>query len=257
MKNSPQDSKHDLTFTTSVSGHTSAGLELRGHQLSELISQADFVSTLFLSITGREPTSAEKTVFNAILVASIDHGIEPASGFVPRVVAASGNEVKTAMASTLLALGNYHGGAITAAMRTMQSLADQTGDLEQACQDLVDRYRAEKKRVMGYGHPAYTDQDPRTQQLFSLAQAQKLSPQFTNLALMLEETIERTLNKKLVLNVDGAIAALLLTMKFDPEAGNAVFALARTAGSIAHILEELKEKPVRRLPSGSVTYQPS
>ena len=106
----------DLTFKTSVSGHTDQGHELRGQQLSSLVDQADFTATLFLAITGKPPTPSELFVFNAILTASIDHGIEPASGFVPRVVAASGNDAKTAMASTLLALGDYHGGAINGAM---------------------------------------------------------------------------------------------------------------------------------------------
>ena len=93
----------DLTFQTTVSGHTSNGVELRGIPLEELITEADFVSTVFLSLTGNKPTAPQKKLFNAILVASIDHGIQPASGFVPRVVAASGNDILTAMASTLLA----------------------------------------------------------------------------------------------------------------------------------------------------------
>ena len=247
----------DLIFKTSVSGHTPYGHELRGHKLDSLIVEGDFVATLFLSITGRKPTDAENFIFNAILTTSIDHGVQPASGFVPRVVVASGNEVKTAMASTLLALGKYHGGAITDAMYAMREVHDQGNNLEQACQELVNSYREQKKRIMGYGHPVYKDGDPRTKQLFSLAQEKGFNPDYINLALMLEETIERTLKKKLVLNVDGAIAALLLAMNFNPEAGNAVFALARTAGSIAHILEELKEeKPLRRLSSAAVEYLP-
>ena len=246
----------DLTFTTSVSGHTPEGHQIRGHKLEELIAKGDFVATLFLSITGRKPNPNETFIFNAILTTSIDHGVQPASGFVPRVVAASGNEVKTAMASTLLALGKYHGGAITDVMYTMKEIKSSGENIEQACQKIVTSYREQKKRIMGYGHPIYKNGDPRTEQLFALAQAKGLQPDYINLALMLEETIERTLNKKLVLNVDGAIAALLLAMDFDPEAGNAIFALARTAGSIAHILEELKEKPVRRLADGTVSYQP-
>jgi citrate synthase len=92
------DAMQDLTFTTKISGNTEKGAELRGTPLHELINEANFVSTLFLSITGRKPSDAECKLLNAMLVASIDHGIEPASGFVPRVIAASGNSLLTAMA---------------------------------------------------------------------------------------------------------------------------------------------------------------
>lgn len=245
----------DLTFTTSISGHTSQGLVLRGHNLSELINQADFVATVFLSMTGREPTSAEKFIFNALLVAAIDHGLEPASGFVPRVVAASGNEITVAMASSLLALGQYHGAAITPSMTMLQQL-NQAPDVEQACRDLVRATRDTKQKLMGFGHPIYKDVDPRTQQLFSLARQQQLSLDFINIALTLEQIIEEELGKKLVINIDGAIATLLLTLKFEPLSGNAIFALARAAGSIAHILEEYHLPPSpRRLDPSSIEYK--
>ncbi|HEX7017724.1 MAG TPA: citryl-CoA lyase [Patescibacteria group bacterium] len=247
----------NLTFTTHVSGHTAQGMELRGHNLTELVKEANFVSTLFLSLTGRKPTSAEEKILNAILVASIDHGINPASGFVPRVVAASGNEILTAMASTLLALGPYHGGAITAAMEVFSHLQQQNHDKEKACADLVAGYRQTKKRVPGYGHAHYRDEDPRTTQLFNLAQQAGLNVDVINLARLLELKIEENLNRKLVLNIDGAIAALLVTLGIDPKAGNAIFGVARVAGSIAHIVEEQNSGEwVRRLDEDQVNYTP-
>jgi citrate synthase len=245
---------HDVQFTTTVSHHTKDGVELRGRSLSSLINQADFVSTFFLSLTGRAPTEPERVIFNAILTACIDHGIEPASGFVPRVIAASGNEVKTAMAGTILSIGEYHGGAITKAMETLQSIHSQRPSIEKACVSLVTTTKERHERIMGFGHAIYKDADPRAEELLKLAMKHGLSPDYISIARTLEQTLEQITRKKLVLNVDGAIAALLLTMEFDPLAGTAIFALARTAGSIAHIIEELRQnQPVRRLPEGSVT----
>src|SRR5690606_32202873 len=100
------------------------------------------------------------------------------------------------------------------------------------------------------------EEDPRTQQLFELARKAKLSNNFTNLALMLEHALERELGRKLVLNIDGAVAALLLTMGISPKAGNAIFGLARVAGSIAHVVEEQADGDwVRRLPKEAVDYE--
>lgn len=248
----------DLTFSTTVSGHAEHGMELRGVPLDELIAKADFVSTLYLSLTGKQPTEGQKKLLNAILVASLDHGINPASGFVPRVVTASGNDVLTAMASTLLALGPYHGGALTPAMEVFARIdAEGKTDVEAAALALIKEYRQQKKRVPGFGHPHYTDQDPRAQQLFAMAREAQLPERFMDIALTVETLLEQELARKLVLNIDGAIAALFATFDFEPRVGNALFGLARVAGSIAHIAEEQASGNwVRRLADAAVSYQP-
>lgn len=247
----------DLSFVTAVSGHTTKGIMLRNHPLLDLVEEADFVSTLFLSMTGRKPKKNEKKIMNAILVSSIDHGINPASGFVPRVVASSGNDILTCMASSLLALGPYHGGAITSAMQVFLAVSKDGDDIEKACDNLIDDYRIQKKRVPGFGHPKYTKVDPRAKLLFDMARKADLEIVYMNIAKQMEHSLEQKLNRKLVLNIDGAIAALLLTLGIDLIAGNAVFGLARVAGSIAHIVEEQKSgKWVRRIKEADVEYAP-
>lgn len=238
-----------LTFDSAVSKHTEDGLELRGQSLQKLVAEADFVSTLYLSLTGHTPNDAQKKLLNAILVASIDHGVEPASGFVPRVAASTGNDMLTCMATVPLVLGPRHGGAITDCMLVLQKIMTSSDqDIEKACHNLVTEYRSSKKRVPGYGHPHYTTEDPRTTQLFSMAQQAGLEQTALNVARTLETTLENLTGRTLILNVDGAIAALLLAMKLHPESGNALFALARIAGSIAHIIEEkVNDGGVRRL----------
>lgn len=247
----------DLTFVTAVSGHTTKGIMLRNKPLLDLVKDADFVATFFLSLTGRMPKKGEKKILNAILVSSIDHGVNPASGFVPRVVASSGNDVLTCMASSLLALGPYHGGAITGAMKIFETVNNDGKDKEKACERLINSYRLEKKRVSGFGHPVYTDKDPRAELLFKMARKADLNIEYMNLAKQMEHSLEEKLNRKLILNIDGAIAALLLTLGIDSIAGNAVFGLARVSGSIAHVIEEQKSgKWVRRIKEGDVEFAP-
>jgi citrate synthase len=246
----------DLTFKTKVSGHTSKGMKIRGVLLSNLVEEASFVRTLFLSITGHQPSPAEEHILNAVLVASIDHGVQPASGFVPRVVAASGNDILPAMASTLLALGPYHGGAVSAAMKVLLELQSEQKDKEKKAQQIVLEHKRNKQRVPGYGHPQYTTADPRVTQLFEIARKAKFDIEYCQLARILESALESSTGKQLVLNIDGGIAALLLGLGIKPEAGNALFGLARVAGSIAHILEEQTDGDwVRRLPESAVSYQ--
>jgi citrate synthase len=247
----------DLTFVTAISAHTTQGLVIRGKKLTSLVSEADFVATLFLSLTGRKAKKSEKKILNALLVAAMDHGINPASGFVPRAVASSGGDVLSAMASALLALGPHHGGAVTNAMRILLEVSEDGEDKEAACERLIDTYRLAKKRISGFGHPTYTKSDPRSVQLFKLGREEGLDILYMNLAKQMEHSLEQKLNKPLVLNIDGAMAALLLTIGIDPIAGNAIFGVARVAGSIAHITEEQNSKAgVRRIKPEDIEYAP-
>lgn len=248
----------DLKFKTSITGTVQGNQVIRDVKLDELISGADFVSTLFLSITGKKATPAESKLLNTILVAAFDHGVAPASGFVPRVVVASGNSVLTAMASTLLALGEHHGGAVTNAMKLYQNIISHgENNIDQAVIDLVKDYRAKNKRIPGFGHPVYRDADPRVQMLFSMARREEIDLKYLNLAYSIETQLEYSVGRKLVINIDGAVAALLLTLGFSVDAGNAIFGLARVAGSIAHILEEKEQaNGVRRLKDEDIEYQP-
>jgi citryl-CoA lyase len=247
----------DLTFTTQISGVTNQGLELRGKSLTNLIKEADFVASFFLSITGKIPQPAQTKLLNAVLVACIDQGLYPASGYVPRAVASSGNEVLTCMASSLLALGPAHGGAVTAAMKLYQDIEQMGQDREASCRRVIDDCLHQKKRLPGFGHPVYRESDPRTDQLFRLAREQEVDVTYIGIARTLESVLEEKVYKKLVINVDGAVAALLLTMGFPPASGNAVFGLARAAGCVAHVLEEQQSGAgVRRLRGEQVSYRP-
>lgn len=241
----------NLTFTTTVSGEKDGQFFLRGKNYSELIDSFSYTQALFLSITGKVPTKQQTELLDAILVACFDHGIAPASGFVPRVVAASGNESTHALASGILALGPYHGGAIENASLLLSRIKEENLVLS----ELVQRYRQEKKIFFGYGHKRYKDIDPRTKALFHKADAVGIANTYRGVAVELEREIEKVLGKRLVLNIDGAVAALLLDLGFPPKAGNAIFALARMGGMIAHVLEEYDlNQPVRRLDESQIEY---
>lgn len=241
-----------MKFQTAISKEMSGELQIRGKSLTSLIQGADYVSTLYLTLTGKEASAAQLKVLNAVLVASIDHGVAPASGFVPRVVAASGNGVTHSLAAGILALGPYHGAAIEDAMRTFMGLAGQTVTDVQA---YVTEQRTQKKRISGFGHKVYTTTDPRTEALFALAKEQGIDGPAMAAARAVESALEEVMGRKLVLNIDGAVAALLLEIGLPPEAGNGIFALARMGGMLAHILEEKQQGTVvRRLGDEEIEY---
>lgn len=246
----------DLTFITGVSAETTKGLTLRGNPISKLIAEADFISTLYLSIVGRKPSAQEAKILNAVLVSGIELGLGPATAFVPRVVASSGADMLSALAATILTAGPLHAGAVTGAMRLFSLVAADPDAIEQAVDAEVAKMLKNKQRISGFGHAAYTGKDPRAVALFKLArQDAKIDVLYMDIARQVEHAIEQQSGRLRILNIDGAIAALLLSIGIPAEAGNALFAVSRVAGSIAHILEEQAQNGgVRRVRPQDIEY---
>ena len=70
-----------------------------------------------------------------------------------------------------------------------------------------------------------------------------------------ELELEKTHGRKLPINVDGAIAAIISDMDFDWRLGKAFFLLGRVAGLTAHVYEEqTQEKPMRKMFSIECDY---
>lgn len=239
----------DLTFKTSITNPQTG--EVRGVKLEKLISHYSFTQAIFLILRGRLPNEPELQLFEAMLVSGIDHGPGPASAFVARSVSSTGNPPNAALAAGILAIGDYHGGAIEKAMQTFSQT-------DQDPHQLVKQALANHQILFGFGHKKYKDHDPRTLALEQKAKDLKLETPHFIFARALEQELETQKGKRLVLNIDGTLAALLLDLGFtNPKIGKLFFALSRTPGLIAHILEEIEtEKPVRRLPDSQVIFQP-
>lgn len=236
-----------MLWKTNISVHKDGELYIRGRKLTELIAKYGFVDGIFLILLCRLPKPAEAEVLDACLLACIDHGVEAPTAFVGRIVASTGNSVNAALAADMLAIGDYHGGAIEAAMEFLL----RPGTVKTN----VAATLARKERLAGYGHKVYKKSDPRATALFARAAKAKLDDKFIKKAFLIEKELARQSGKVLPLNIDAAIAAILVTLGFEPKLGKAFFALGRMPGMMAHIVEELKnEKPYRRFEESDVEY---
>jgi citrate synthase len=98
--------------------------------------------------------------------------------------------------------------------------------------------------VPGFGHALYPDGDPRAATLL-----QMLGDGFAvETAIRVSEAVEERSGTRP--NIDLALAALALHYDMPPDAGEAIFAVARTAGWLAHALEEYANRPSRFRPVG-------
>lgn len=236
-----------MKWKTKISVHKDGELYVRGVKLTQLIAEKTYPEAVYFALKGSFPKPAEADVLSACLVACIDHGVEVPSAFAGRVVASTGNSVNAALAADLLAIGDYHGGAIEAAMELFMRAGE--------AKEIVAAAMAKKERLAGYGHKIYKESDPRTAALFIRAAQAKFDDAIIKKALLIGQELATQSGKTLPLNIDGAIAAILVTMGFSPKLGKAFFALGRMPGMMAHIIEEIEnEKPYRRFEEGDVEY---
>jgi citrate synthase len=102
-------------------------------------------------------------------------------------------------------------------------------------------WRAAGRSIPGYGHPLHKERDERVDALFAVAREAGTDLRFVAIAEVVESLLPEVLGKPLKLNVSGAIPAVLLGAGFPAAALRGVPILARTAGLIAHLYEEMQQ----------------
>ena len=239
----------DLHWETDITGINHNKILLRGYPIDKLMGKIPFSSVIFLALKGELPTDAEAKMMDAILVSSIDHGATPPSALAARTIASTGANMNAAIAGGILAISQFHGGAIEGCMEFLKSGVEKAHSesitLEQAAEKIYDEYKIIKKRIPGYGHRIHTD-DPRTKKLIGMAKELKIAGEYIEFAEITSKVIKENLGKELPINVDGAIAAVCLEMEFPKEIGNSFFAISRITGLVAHAFEEKNKMRIMR-----------
>ncbi|MBC7813693.1 MAG: citryl-CoA lyase, partial [Burkholderiales bacterium] len=250
----PKTSKgeDDLHWTTAITQIKPNEIRLRGQRIDELMGQITFSQAIYLVITGKLPTEQVGRILDAIFVASIDHGASPPSALAARTSASTGAPINAAVAVGLLSINKHHGGAVEDCMRMIQAvlaIAQEGVSLDDAAEQLAANYRSQKKRLPGFGHRIHTN-DPRTARLLDMAKSSGSAGHAIAVLGTLHGAMARQMTDKpaLPINVDGAMAAVLLDIGIPPELGNAFFMMARVPGLVAHVYEEMtRERPMRHI----------
>jgi len=112
-----------------------------------------------------------------------------------------------------------------------------------AARAIILEYRSAKRQIPGFGHPLHKQMDPRVQRLFEIAGEAGGTGRHVQIALEVETLLPDLVGKRPALNVSGAIPAVLLDAGYPLGALKGIPILARTAGLIAHLLEE-QQKPI-------------
>lgn len=230
-------------------------IRVRGYNITDLMEKLTFAQAVFLLLKGEIPTPEESKMMEAILVSSIDHGVTPPSVLGTRTVVSGGNPLNAAVAGGVLTIGDWHGGAIEQCAQILQEWVQEGDEIASLARDLVRDFSSRKKRIPGFGHRLHKT-DPRTIKLFELAKRLKFWGKHMDLASAVEKELLETTGKKLPINVDGAIAAVISDMGFDWRLGKGLFIISRVPGLVTHAYEErMLEKPMRRLGDTNHEYK--
>ena len=246
--NDLRDRKHAV-ITTSLSYDEQGDVKILGEDLLDFTSKRTFAGIVASMFLGKATISAELEEFvDTVLRLLVDHGPYVSGAVNTIVTARAGRDLVSSLSAGLLTIGSRFGGAINQAANNWLSGVT-TGV---SAHDFVEDFAQRKEYISGIGHRKYRSDfpDPRVGKLL-LATERLSSKRFTTFAKLVEAI---TVAKKgnLILNVDGAIAAVLLDLVSEKEGisdgdlkklvetefFNALFVLSRSVGFISHFIDQ-------------------
>ena len=231
---------------TAISASNPDSIVVRGFDLcADLIGTVTFTDHAWLLVTGKLPSPAQRRILDATLVAIAEHGLVPSVAAGRMTLAAAPEALQGAVAAGILGCGSVILGSAESAARFFAAIlaGNGTRDVAAAVQAALTEARDAKRAVPGYGHPLHKRADPRVGRLLTIAAETGIAGRHVEIARLIEKKLPEITGKPLVMNVSGAIAAVMLDAGFPLLAVKGVPILARTASLIAHLLEE-QERPI-------------
>ena len=186
-------------------------------------------------LNGEEPGEAAEKTFDVCLVLHADHGLN-ASTFTSRVIGSTLSDMYSAVSGAIGALkGPLHGGANQEVMRMLMEVDERGADPAEYVRERL----ADGERIMGFGHRVYNTMDPRAAILRDMVK--ELSEEAGEMKwYKYTTTIHETMEEEVGIdpNVDFFSGSTYYQLGLDPELFTTIFALSRTAGWTAHLLEQ-------------------
>jgi citrate synthase len=239
-------------WSTAITATTDEQVFIRGVALHHAIGRDTFPAMLLLLWRGEAATDAEAALMGDCLLAAIDHGPLAPSTLVARTIASTRATPMSALAGGILSFGELHGAVVTRAIR-MIATAPAAGSLDDWADAAFQAERAAGRRLPGIGH-RWHEHDLRAERLLEVASV-STDGRPTAAVRALAGRVARHVGHPVAVNIDGALAVALTGLRLDPEYGDFVFAIARSFGLAAHIVEErARERPMRLIDPTAAFY---
>ena len=236
-----------------------AGLQNHGAVLQASAPDAPLAYAVYRAVSGKKSVDKERArMLEAIVVASIDHGVTPPSAQATLIASSVRASYEVALAQGVGAITDIHGGAGEKAavffLRAAALSKEKRVDAEDALRTVIREYIKQGKRIEGLGHRVHT-QDPRRDVLWRLAEATGSAGACVALSKVAEGALKEVRGLSLPINVDGVIGAIVADLGFDSNLAKALFVFGRLMGLSAHYFEEVaSQAPMRTIQFSQAVY---
>ncbi|MHA6325953.1 citryl-CoA lyase [Roseivivax sp. CAU 1753] len=229
-------------WRTAIIGMEPGRIAIRGHPIEALIGTVSFPQMIWLMLRGDLPTDGQARLFEAALVAAVDHGPQAPSIAAARMAVTCGLPLNNAMASAVNMLGDVHGGAGEQAVELYHHVHAFDGPLGAA----LDAWISDRGRIVpGFGHRFHKPVDPRAPRLMALvrdaARDGHVAGTFADTGVAIEAEITARKGTPLPMNIDGATAVIYAELGFAPPLARGLFCLSRSVGILAHAWEQQQQ----------------
>jgi len=198
-------------------------------------AEASVSTRLWRRLTSAKPASRDPLGLALVLLA--DHGLATSTLAARLAASTRGGAHAVVLAGLGTVSGPLHGGASRLVHEMFADASERGADA--AIAEVIRRH----DRIPGIGHPIHRSADPRHALLFDAIRDSSLP---ANRAKVVGSVVTRIEGRyDLAPNIDLALGALTFMADMTTDAGEVVFSVARTAGWIAHALEEYGEPPLR------------
>lgn len=238
-----------MEYPTGIGTSDATSIHLLGHDLAgELLGKISFGELALWLATQQRPTPQQVRVFEAVLVALADHGFTPTAIAARLTLYSAPDALQGAIAAGLLGGGSRFLGVTEDTGRflaaVLATVADHLPETDEQWDALARRaiteQRAARRLVPGLGHPVHKTTDPRTAVIIEIAEQEGLRGPHLRLFEAIGRVHPVVLGRTLPLNGAGVAGAALADLGLPPELLRGVALLARAAGLLGHLAEELR-----------------
>ena len=244
-ENSRQDADHRRAISITAKIGVIAAYFHRARQglkLPDVRTDLGEAAHFLYLLNGTEPSPEAEKTLDVAYVLHADHGMN-ASTFSARVTIATLSDIYSAITSAIGTLkGPLHGGANEGVIHMLLEIGS-----EDKVDDWVEEQLAQKKKIMGIGHRVYKVLDPRAPHLRAMAVklCEELGePKWIRMSERIAEIMKK--KKGLNANVDFYSATVYYSLGIPTDMFTPIFAIARTSGWTAHVLEQLADNRLYR-----------
>jgi citrate synthase len=193
-------------------------------------------------LDGQEPSEKKTATLDVAYVLHAEHGMN-ASTFSARVTTSTLTDIYSSITAAIGTLkGPLHGGANEGVIHMLQEIGS-----PDKVDTYIDQALAQKKKIMGIGHRVYKVLDPRAPILKAMAiqlSSELGEPKWIEMSEKIAALMKE--KKGLHANVDFYSATVYYSLGIPTDLFTCIFAISRTAGWTAHVLEQLADNRLYR-----------